>query len=93
MLKFYISSVIIYIIIIFAVVTLFKDLFDKNCMYIGGVTSEIPKKGSVVKRLKYLIILSAVPIVRTFVVILVVWISFAKKETLDKFKEAATKKS
>lgn len=92
MLKFYINSVIIYMIIIFATVTLFKDLFDRNCMYIVGVSGEIPKKGGIAKRLKYLIVLSAVPIIRTFVVILVVWISFAKQETLDVFKDKANKK-
>ena len=84
MLKVYLTSVIIYMIIIYCMCAIFMDSIKSK-----GWISEI-KKGS---KLGVLFTLSAVPILRFFVVVLIFYMATHTKEQFDEwYKEVQEKK-
>ena len=84
MLKFYLVTVIIWMIIIYCVAALFKDEIAKK---LGSTTA----KASLFKQLKTLFILSAVPILRLIFVATMVYVVVCTQEDLDKLMEKTKK--
>lgn len=78
MLKFYLVSVVICMIIIQCILSMFKDGLRQKI----GI-KETSKIG-LFNRLKTLFVVSAVPVVRLFVVITLVYIATCKQEDFDK---------
>lgn len=78
MLEFYLASIIIWMIIIESIIVLFKDGIKKK------TNSKETKKASIFKRLSYLFVLSAVPILRLGIVIIIIYIATCKQEDFDK---------
>ena len=78
MLEFYLASIIIWMIIIKSIIVLFKDGIKKK------TNSKETKKASIFKRLSYLFVLAAVPILRLGIVIIIIYIATCKQEDFDK---------
>ena len=85
MLKIYLSSVIIYMIIISCLCFLFHDAIKKN----GWASTEKPN----VNKLTALFVLSAVPLLRIYVVGLFIYMATHTKEQFEKWQEEVKKKS
>lgn len=83
MLKFYLTTVAIWMIVIYCIAAIFQSGIVKKL----GEKEE--KKASLFKRLKGLFILAAVPIVRLFVVILLIYIATCKQEDFDELMKKA----
>lgn len=77
MLKFYLTTVVIWMIIIYCVVAIFQNGIAKKLK-----TNE-EKKSGLFKKLKTLFVLAAIPIVRLFVVIVLIYIATCKQEDFD----------
>ena len=77
MLKFYLITVIIWMIIINCTVEIFKDAIKKKTGKADG------EKANLFKRLRTLFVLSAVPIVRLIVVGVLIYIATCKQEDFD----------
>ena len=77
MLKFYLATVIIWMIVIYCVVAIFQNGITKKL----GTNKE--EKASLFKKLKFLFILAAVPIVRLCMVIVIIYIATCKQEDFD----------
>ena len=86
MLKFYLTTVIIYMIIISCTTTMFKDAIKKK------TGKEDGKKANIFKRLSSLFVLAAVPIFRLFVVIGLIYIGTCKQEDFDELIKKANNK-
>lgn len=78
MLKFYLTTVIIWMIIIQSAFLMFKDVLRKR-IYKNEV-----KKINLVKRFRDLFVLSAVPVFRLIILIFIIYISICKQEDFDK---------
>ena len=78
MLKTYLVSVVIYMIIINSTLTIFKDAIVKK------YTIDETKRAKTSKRLSTLFACAAVPIVRFFVVVVIIYIAICKQEDFDK---------
>ena len=85
MLKFYLVTVIIWMIIIYCIVAMFQDSIVKKLGAREG------KKDSLFKKLKALFVLAAVPIVRLLVVIGIIYIAICKQEDFDELMKKANK--
>lgn len=83
MLKFYLTTVVIWMIIIYCTAAIFQNGIAKKFK-----TNE-EKKASLFKKLKGLFILAAIPIVRLLIVIVLIYIATCKQEDFDKLMEAA----
>ena len=83
MLNFYFSTVIIYAICIWATTKIFGDQFKKNLLRITG---KEPEKSNIGKY-KGLFILSAVPILRFAIILIIIWIAVMNDQTIEKMKE------
>lgn len=83
MLKFYFSTVIIYAICIWATTKIFGDQFRKNML---KITEKEPEKSDVGKY-KGLFILSAIPIVRFAIIIIIIWVAVMNDETIERTRE------
>lgn len=83
MFKFYLTTIIIWMIIIYCVIAIFqKGIVDK-------LKTNEDKKANFFKKFKTLFVFAAVPIIRLFVVILLIYIATCKQEDFDKLMEAA----
>lgn len=78
MLEIYLTSVIIWMIIIGCTVSIFKDAIKKK------IKTDETKKSNLFKKLRGLFVLAAVPIVRLMVIIVIVYIATCKQEDYDK---------
>lgn len=83
MLNFYFSTVIIYAICIWATVKIFGDQFKKNML---KITEKEPEKSNIGKY-KGLFILSAIPIIRLAIILIIIWIAVMNDQTIEKMKE------
>lgn len=88
MLNFYFSTVIIYAICIWAVIKMFGKQFKTNLL---KITEKEPESLDIGKY-KALFILSAVPIVRFFTIVIIIWFALMNDETIERIKESAKKK-
>lgn len=77
MLKFYLTTVIIWMFIIYCVTEIFQNGIVKKLGANNG------KEAGLFKKLESLFILSAVPIIRLFVVIVIIYIATCKQEDFD----------
>ena len=77
MLKFYLTTVIIYMIIINCTTEIFKEAIKKKTGKTDG------KKASLFKRLNTLFVLAAVPVIRLIVVIVLIYVATCKQEDFD----------
>lgn len=89
MLKFYFSTVIIYAICIWAVVKIFGKQFKINLL---KITEKEPENLDIGKY-KALFILSAVPIVRFFTIVIIIWFALMNDETIEQIRKNAKKKA
>lgn len=78
MLKTYLVSVVIYMIIIHSALTIFKDAIVKK------YTIDKTKRAKTSKRLSTLFACVAVPIIRFFVVVFIIYIAVCKQEDFDR---------
>lgn len=78
MLKFYLSSVIIYMIIMHAMLSMFKPAMKEK----GWLSNETVKTN----RIAGLFILSAIPIVRLVIVVFIFYTATHTKEEFDKWQ-------
>ena len=85
MLKFYLTTVVIWMIILYSTAAIFSNGIVKKL----GTNEE--KKASFFKKIKILFMLAAVPIVRLFVVIVMIYVATCKQEDFDKLMEKANK--
>lgn len=83
MFKIYLSSVVVWMIIIWATISIFKDGIKKK------VGSNETKKASLFKRLNGLFVLAAIPFVRLIVVIVLIYIATCKQEDYDELMKKA----
>lgn len=83
MLKFYLTTVVIYMIIISCTTEIFKEAIKKRTGK-GEV-----KKANLFKRLSTLFALSAVPIIRLIVVVILIYIATCKQEDFDELMKKA----
>lgn len=83
MLKFYLTTVIIYMIIISCTTEIFKEAIKKK------IGKEDGKKASLFKRLSTLFVLSAVPIIRLIVVVVLIYIATCKQKDFDELMKKA----
>lgn len=79
MLEFYLSTVVIWMIIIFCLTFIFKESIKKNWY------GQINKKKSIVSGFGALFAISAVPILRFLIVIMIVYMATHTKEEFEKF--------
>lgn len=78
MLGFYLSTVVIWMIIIWCLMMVFKDRLKKKLV-------KKEEKKSVVKTLGALFILSAIPIFRLLIAIAIVYMATCSQEEFDEF--------
>ena len=83
MFKFYLATVVIWMIIIYCVVAIFQNGIVKKL----GVKET--KKASLFKRLNGLFILAAIPFIRLIVVIVLIYIATCKQEDYDELMKKA----
>lgn len=83
MLKFYLTTVIIWMFIIYCVTAIFRNGIIKKV----GANKE--KESGLFKKFEALFILSAVPIIRLFVVIVIIYIATCKQEDFDELMQKA----
>jgi len=81
MLKFYLTTVIVWMIIINSITIIFKDALNKKI----GVTKT--NKAGFIQRTNTLFALSAIPIIRLGVAIIIIYIATCKQEDFDKLME------
>lgn len=85
MLKFYLSTVIVWMIIIYCVINIFKTAYIKN----GWVDIESNSHNN---SLKNLVIISAVPLLRLGILCFIIYMASATKEDfeelVDKLKQS-----
>lgn len=86
MLKFYLATVIIYMIIINCTIEIFKEAINKK---IDKYRKKGVKKANLFKRLSVLFTLAAIPILRTFVVFILMYIATCKQEDYDDLMKKA----
>lgn len=77
MLKFYLATVIAWMIILYCLVAIFQNGIIEKLGTDNG------KKKSSFEKLKTLFVMSAVPVVRLLVAIMIVYIAACKKEDFD----------
>lgn len=77
MLKFYLTTVIIYMIIIYSIISIFKDVLRKR------FAINETKKTSLFKKLNNFFVISAVPILRFIFVIVSIYVAICKQEDFD----------
>lgn len=80
MLKFYLTTVVIWMIIIQSTILMFKDVLKKR---IGCGK----KKNGLIKRISNLFLLSAVPIFRLCIEIMIICFAICNQEDFDKMME------
>lgn len=85
MLKFYLITVVIWMIIIYCTTAIFQNGIAKKLK-----TNE-EKKSGLFKKLRGLFILAAIPIVRLLVVVVLIYIAACKQEDFDKLMESANR--
>ena len=80
--RFYLTTVFIYMIIIFSIIALFKDALKKRL-------PKCDKKSTWSRTLFTLFILSAVPILRLIIAVCLVYIATCKQEDFDELMKKA----
>lgn len=80
MLEIYLTSVLIFMIINLSVVTVFRDAYVKN----GWVVSP---RNPWYRKIYNSFLISAVPILRVFITVLLICMAVMKREDLEKFVE------
>jgi hypothetical protein len=80
MLEVYLTSILIFMIINLSAVAFFRDYYIKNGWVVG------PHK-QWYKRIYNAFLLSAIPVLRVFLTILLICMAIIKKEDLEKFVE------
>ena len=88
MIRFYLSTIIIWMIIIYCTASMLKDAIKKKIN-----TNEPKKKMGLFKKLSLLFTLSAVPIIRVFVEIFIIYIALCKKEDFDELIKKANEEN
>lgn len=88
MLGFYLTTVIIWMIVIYSIITIFKDAIKKKVALLEQ--EEKPKKG-VFARLGTLFVVSAVPILRVFIAIGFIYIAICTDEQFQELMDKAKK--
>lgn len=83
MLEFYLTTVLIWMIILNSIIVITKDLIIKN----GWTDETQPKKKKRIKGIMYSFFICAIPIFRFFVVIMFVIMSAKTKEEVNAWKE------
>lgn len=83
MLKFYLTTVVIWMIIIYCTAAMFKSGIRKK------ISKDETKKTSLFEKLTILFPLAAVPIIRVFVVIIIIYIATCKQEDFDELMKRA----
>lgn len=83
MLKFYLTTVVIWMIIIYCTAVMFKSGIRKK------ISKDETKKTSLFGKLTILFPLAAVPIIRVFVVIIIIYIATCKQEDFDELMKRA----
>lgn len=89
MLKFYLTTVVIWMIIIYCTAAMFENAIDKKLATLP--TYKENKKSSLFKKFRALFILAAIPIVRLIIVIVLIYIAACKQEDFDKLMESVNK--
>lgn len=87
MLKFYLVTVIIWMIIISCTVEMFKEGIKKKRKNAGQ--QENTEKVSLFKRLSVLFTSAAVPIIRLLIVVIIIYIATCKQEDYDELIKKA----
>lgn len=82
MIKFYLSTVIIYFIIMLCTSTVFKKMFEDKYNYV--YPEKRKNKVNVLKNLFMIIGVCFIPVIRLLFILTILWVSFMDK---DKFKE------
>lgn len=82
MLKFYLTTVAIWMIIIYCTAAMFENAIDKKLATLP--TYKENKKSSLFKKFRAHFLLSAVPIVRVTIPLLLIWIAICSQEDFDK---------
>lgn len=85
MLTFYLSTVVIWMIIIESIVFIYKKQIKKN----GWITKK--KKGNFIKEICTLFAIAAVPILRVVFAIIVIMMGNMTKEKFNEWAEASKK--
>ena len=85
MIGFYLKSVVIWMIIIECTFLLFKDAIGKR------VGTNDTKKAGLIKQLRGLFVLAAIPIIRLIIVVALVYIATCKKEDFDEMMKKVNK--
>ena len=80
MLQAYLASVLIFMIINLSVVSIFRDSYIKNGWVVGP-------RNKWYKRIYTAFLISAIPILRVFITVMLVFMACVKKEDLDKIME------
>lgn len=80
MLQAYLASVLIFMIINLSVVSIFRDAYIKNGWVVGP-------RNKWYKRIYTAFLISAIPILRVFITVMLVFMACVKKEDLDKIME------
>lgn len=80
MLKIYLTSVLIFMIINLSAATFLRDMYIKNGWVVGP-------RNPFYKRIYSAFLISAIPIFRVFLTVLLICLAFIKKEDLEKFVE------
>ena len=88
MLRFYLSTVIIYAVCIWATTQIFGKQFKANMLKITEKESEKSDIG----KYKALFVLSAVPIVRFATIGIIIWVALMNDKTIEEIKENVKKK-
>lgn len=86
MLKFYLSTVIMYMIVIYCTIQMFKETLKKRL----GVNEN--RKVGLFTKLSTLFILSAVPILRFIIVCVLIYIGLCKQKDFDELMKRAENK-
>lgn len=89
MFKFYLTTVVIWMIIIYCTAAIFENAINKKLATLP--TYKENKKSSLFKKIRALFILAAVPIIRLIIVIVLIYIATCKQEDFDKLMESANK--
>lgn len=89
MFKFYLTTVVIWMIIIYCTAAIFENAINKKLATLP--TYKENKKSSLFKKFRALFILAAVPIIRLIIVIVLIYIATCKQEDFDKLMESANK--
>lgn len=82
MLKCYLGSIFVWMMIIWCTILMYKKEFMKKLE-----KYEIPKEGNLFKTLGRLFVVSAVPFIRVLIEIVIVYMAACKQEDFDKLME------